>query len=217
MSINEELQSTNEELETSKEELQSLNEELSTVNNQLATKVEELETQHADLKNLVSATDVATVCLDRDNRIRWFTPTATRVIRFTQADTGRPVSDFAHDFDRDDLVDVARQVLRTLTPVSDEVNSTDGRTYLRRVLPYRTDDDRIAGVVITFVDISERKRSEVALAESEQRLRELAKGLEKQVEHRVSALRVLHDITVGANEAKSFDAAVGAALERLPF
>ncbi|MFO0791419.1 MAG: chemotaxis protein CheB [Pirellulales bacterium] len=213
MSINEELQSTNEELETSKEELQSLNEELSTVNNQLAAKVEELETQHADLKNLVGATNVATVCLDRDIRIRWFTPAATRVIRLSEADAGRPLSDFAHDFDHDDLGEVTRQVLRTLVSVEDEVTCHDDRTYLRRVLPYRTEDDHIGGVIITFVDISERKRSEVALAKSEQQLRELAKSLEKQVEHRIGALRVFHDVTMAANEAKSFEAAVSAALE----
>jgi two-component system CheB/CheR fusion protein len=215
MSINEELQSTNEELETSKEELQSLNEELTTVNGQLAAKVEELETQHADLKNLVSATDVATVCLDRDKLIRWFTPAAIRVIRLNEADVGRSLSDLSHDFDRDDLEEVTGQVLRTLVPVQDEITCADDRTYLRRVLPYRTDDDHIAGVIITFVDISQRKRTELALAESERRHRDLAKSLEQQVEHRISALKVLHDVTMAANEAKSVDGALKAALERI--
>jgi two-component system CheB/CheR fusion protein len=215
MSINEELQSTNEELETSKEELQSLNEELTTVNSQLASKVDELETQHADLRNLVNATDMATICVDRDNRIRWFTPAATRVIRLNETDAGRSLSDLSHDFDRDDLTVVTRQVLKTLVPVEDEVTCPHERTYLRRVLPYRTEDDRIAGVIITFVDISERKRAEIALAESERRLRELAKSLEQQVEHRISALKVLHDITMAANEARSVDAAIKAALERI--
>jgi two-component system CheB/CheR fusion protein len=215
MSINEELQSTNEELETSKEELQSLNEELSTVNNQLASKVEELESQHADLKNLVAATDVATICLDRDKRIRWFTPAATRVIRLNEADAGRSLSDLSHDFDRDELTDVAGQVARTLLPVQDEVTCHDGRTYIRRVLPYRTEDDHIAGIIITFIDISERKHTELALAESERRHRELARSLEQQVEHRIRTLKVLHDVTMAANEARSVDAALKAALERI--
>jgi two-component system CheB/CheR fusion protein len=215
MSINEELQSTNEEMETSKEELQSLNEELSTVNNQLATKVEELETQHADLKNLVSSTDVATVCVDREHHIRWFTPAATRVIRLNESDAGRPLSDFSHDFDIDDLTQVTNQVLKTLMPVHDEVTGHHGRTYLRRVVPYRTEDDRIAGIIITFVDITERKKSEIALAESERRQRELARSLEHQVENRTQAVRVLHEITKSANEATTFDAAVSYSIERI--
>jgi two-component system CheB/CheR fusion protein len=215
MSINEELQSTNEELETSKEELQSLNEELSTVNNQLSTKIEELETQHADLKNLIGATNIATVCLDRESRIRWFTPAATRIFRLSETDIGRSLSDFAHDFEQDDLIELSDRVLRTLTSVADEVTSHEGQTYLRRIIPYRTSDEHIGGTVLTFVDISERKKSEMALAESEHQLRELTRSLQEQVDHQVSAIRVLHDITMASNEAKSFDAAINAALERI--
>jgi len=213
--INEELRSTNEELERSKKELQSLNQELTAVNNQLAAKVKQLETQHADLKNLVAATDVATVCLDRDLHIRWFTPAAIRAIRLTGDDSGRPISDLGHDFSQEDLVDVSRVVLRTLKHVEDEVATHDSRTFLRRVFPYRTADHYIGGVMITFVDITERKNSELALATSEKRLRDLAKSLEEQVKHRVSALELLHDITMAANEAKTFDSAVKAALERI--
>ncbi|QDU36859.1 Aerobic respiration control sensor protein ArcB [Maioricimonas rarisocia] len=164
MSINEELQSTNEELETSKEELQSLNEELTTVNNQLAAKVDELETRNADLTNLIAATDVATICLDTDLCIRWFTPAAREIVRLSESDKGRPLSDLSHDLTDDDLPRVAGTVLSKLTPAEAEVTCHDDRHYLRRVSPYRTDDNRICGVVITFVDITERQRREHDLA-----------------------------------------------------
>src|SRR4051812_16824693 len=109
-SVNEELQSTNEELKTSQEELRLVNAKLLGLNNQLAAKIKELETQHADLKNLVAATDVATICLDRDFQIRWFTPAAGRVIRLTEHDCGRPLTDFSHDFAVEDLLEISRKV-----------------------------------------------------------------------------------------------------------
>ncbi|HUG91844.1 MAG TPA: chemotaxis protein CheB, partial [Planctomycetaceae bacterium] len=169
MSINEELQSTNEELETSKEELQSLNEELSTVNSELAAKVEELESKHADLENLVAATDMATICLDTELAIRWFTPAAQHVVRLKPADMGRPLFHLADDFADSDLVPLAQRVLESLTPVEDEVTCRDGRTFLRRITPYRA-ENRIGGVVITFIDISSRRTSEQSLRASEERL-----------------------------------------------
>ncbi|REK09069.1 MAG: PAS domain S-box protein [Planctomycetota bacterium] len=166
MSINEELQSTNEEIETSKEELQSLNEELSTVNGQLAAKVDELETKHADLENLLAVTNVATIFLDTELAVRFFTPSAQNVIRLRAADRGRALADLSHDFKNNDLPEVAQRVLDKLTPAEDEVTCEDGRVYLRRVTPYRTDDHRIGGVVITFVDISEQKTAANALADA---------------------------------------------------
>ena len=166
MSINEELRSTNEELETSKEELQSLNEELHTVNDQLATKVAELESKNADLENLQEATDIATICIDTDLRVRWFTPATAHVIRLQPSDKGRPISDFAHDFAQDDLVETAEQVLRKLTPIENEAACTDGRTFMRRLTPYRMEDHRIGGVVVTFIEITHRKRSEQAVVEA---------------------------------------------------
>lgn len=170
MSINEELQSTNEELETSKEELQSLNEELPTVNAQLASKVEELETKHADLENLIAVTNVPTVCLDVDLAVRWFTPATQQLIRLKPTDRGRPLGDVAHDFVENDLLNVAQRVLHELTPVSDEVDCQGDRTFLRRITPYRADERRIGGVVITFWDVTQRKRDEQALRQSEQQL-----------------------------------------------
>ncbi len=178
MSINEELRSTNEELETSKEELQSLNEELHTVNDQLATKLGELESKNSDLENLQAATDIATICLDTELRLRWLTPSAASVIRLKRADVGRPISDFAHDFARDDLVAAAETVLRKLTLTEDEVACNDGRVFLRRVTPYRT-DNRIGGVVITFIDVSQRKRDQQAVYDA----KELAEKIIDTVGH----------------------------------
>ncbi|MEP3927310.1 chemotaxis protein CheB [Rhodopirellula bahusiensis] len=171
MSINEELQSTNEELETSKEELQSLNEELSTVNMQLAAKVRELETKHADLENLISATNVATICLDTELLIRWFTEAAGKVIRVKPADIDRPLADLQNDFSANDLIDDCRQVLQTLQPVERESPCIDGRTFIRRVVPYRVETHRIGGLVITMLDISSRIAREQELWASEEKLR----------------------------------------------
>ena len=163
MSMNEELQSSNEELETSKEELQSLNEELSTVNNQLQDKVEQLDQAHNDLLNLLNSTDIATLFLDPELRIQQFTPATGKLLKLIDSDTGRVINTFATDFTGSDLLDDARQVLEKLTPVENEIHSADGHDYLRRSQPYRTADNRIEGVVINFIDITERVKSEAQL------------------------------------------------------
>jgi two-component system CheB/CheR fusion protein len=162
MSANEELNSANEELRTSKEELQSLNEELGAVNSQLQGKVEELEKANDDIANLLHCTDVAIVFLDAGRRIKLFTPGATRMFNLTAADTSRPLSDIAPKVTDPDLQRDAQGVLRDLTPREAEVRSDDGHWYIRRVAPYRTRDDRIDGVVIIFVDITERRQGEAA-------------------------------------------------------
>jgi two-component system CheB/CheR fusion protein len=159
MSMNEELQSANEELETSKEELQSLNEELSTVNNQLQDKVQELETANNDMANLLNCTDIATVFLDAAFRIKRFTPAATKLFNLIASDTGRAVGDITPRFSDPELLGDAQQVLRQLTPQEKEVSTADGRWWVRRIMPYRTRDNRIDGVVITFVDVTERKKA----------------------------------------------------------
>ena len=159
-SINEELQSTNEELETSKEELQSLNEELTTVNSQLQAKIEELESTSNDLSNLLSSTNIAVVFLDTSLRVRRFTPAMRDLLELIPSDVGRPVEHLAQKFTGGHLVQDAQAVLDTLVPLEAEICSNSGRFYIRRILPYRTTDNRIAGVVVTFFDISERKRAE---------------------------------------------------------
>jgi two-component system CheB/CheR fusion protein len=159
MSMNEELQSANEELETSKEELQSLNEELTTVNNQLHDKVDELESANNDMANLLNCTDVATVFLDPELRIKRFTPAATDLFNFVALDLGRPLGDITARFADLDLVGDIQQVLRQLAPREKEVSSQEGRWWSRRVVPYRTRDNRVEGVVITFVDVTERKQA----------------------------------------------------------
>jgi PAS domain S-box-containing protein len=158
-SMNEELQSANEELETSKEELQSLNEEMTTVNNQLQEKVGELEKTNNDLANLLSCTDIATVFLDAAFRIKLFTPTATKLFNLIASDLGRPVGDITLRFSDPELLGDAQQVLQRLIPREKEVTTADGSWWSRRIMPYRTRDNRIDGVVITFVDITERKRA----------------------------------------------------------
>jgi len=161
LSINEELQSANEELETSKEELQSLNEELNTLNNELRSKVETVEQTNNDLNNLLASTEIATIFLDLDCRVRWFSPAIKQVMRLIASDVGRPISDLSSTVTGSDLEGAAQQVLESLTPVETEVVSEQGKTYIRRVLPYRTSDNRIDGIVVTFVDITEHKKSEL--------------------------------------------------------
>jgi two-component system CheB/CheR fusion protein len=162
-SANEELQSTNEELTTSKEEMQSLNEELNTVNAELQMKVDELNATSNDMKNLLNSTDIATVFLDNALRVRRFTEQATKLIKLIPGDIGRPVTDLATNLLYPALADDAREVLRTLVPVEKSLASRDGAWFAMRLLPYRTMDDRISGLVITFTDITAAKKLESQL------------------------------------------------------
>jgi two-component system, chemotaxis family, CheB/CheR fusion protein len=171
-SINEEYRSTSEELETSKAELQSINEELQTVNSELKIKLEAISRAHSDLQNLVAATDIGTLFLDAGLRIKRFTDRITELFRLTPADEGRPITDFAHQLQYEDLVKDARAVLADLTPIRREIRTRNERWFDLRIRPYRTVDDKIDGVVLTFLDVSERHKAEQALRESEQRLRQ---------------------------------------------
>jgi two-component system CheB/CheR fusion protein len=158
-SANEELQSTNEELETSREELQSVNEELLTVNNELQKKLEELSHANNDLTNLLNSTDIGTVFLDNDLCIKRFTPSVARLVNLIASDVGRPIGDIVTQVIDDTLVEQAREVLRSLVFRESEVNTRDGRTYLRRILPYRTVENMIDGVVVTFVNVTEAREA----------------------------------------------------------
>ena len=159
-STNEEIQSTNEELTTSKEEMQSLNEELQTVNTELQGKLDELSRSNNDMKNLLNSTDVATLFLDKELNVRRFTTQATKIINLIPGDIGRPITDLSSDLIYPELPEDAREVLRKLGFTEKPVSSRDGRWFTVRIMPYRTLDDRIDGVVITFWDISVAKALE---------------------------------------------------------
>ena len=159
-STNEEMQSTNEELTTSKEEMQSLNEELQTVNAELQGKVDELSRSNNDMKNLLNSTDIATLFLDGELNVRRFTTQATKIIQLIPGDVGRPITDLASDLIYPELTADAREVLRKLGFSEKPITTRDGRWFTIRIMPYRTLDDRIDGVVITFLDISVAKTLE---------------------------------------------------------
>jgi len=158
--INEELRSNSEELETSKEELQSLNEELTTVNQELREKIEELGRVNSDLQNLMSSTDIGTVFLDRGLQIRRYTARAQELFNITPRDIGRPLEHFTHKLDYTALTQDAEAVLETLHGREREVRSADGCWYLARLLPYRTIDDKVDGIVLNFVDITVHRQAE---------------------------------------------------------
>jgi two-component system CheB/CheR fusion protein len=162
-SANEELQSTNEELTTSKEEMQSLNEELQTVNAELQSKVEELTLANSDMKNLLDSTDIATLFLSKDLRVRRFTAAAQRIFKLIATDVGRPLSDIVTDLDYPDLQDDVQEVLQSLSQSTEEIPTRDDRWYQVKVMPYRNLDDVIDGVVVTFTDITKAKALESRL------------------------------------------------------
>jgi two-component system CheB/CheR fusion protein len=162
-SANEELQSTNEELTTSKEEMQSLNEELQTVNAELQAKVDEFSRVSNDMKNLLNSTDIATLFLDSDLNVRRFTPHTAKIIKLIPTDVGRPVTDLVSDLSYPELPADAKEVLRTLVFIEKPIAASDGRWFTVRIMPYRTLDDRIDGVVITFADITVAKTLEAEL------------------------------------------------------
>ena len=204
--MNEELRSASEELETSREELQSINEELVTVNQEMKSKVDELAHTNSDLQNLMASTSIATVFLDRNMEITRYTPSLTGAFYVIPSDVGRPLAHIKHRLDYPSLLDDAAGVLRTLLPAEREVTSDDHRWYLARLQPYRTPEDQIAGVVITFVDVTERKRIERALEadlEVSERLRKTSErlvpegGMQALYDEIVDAAVVITDAATG--------------------
>ena len=162
-STNEELQRTNEEMETSKEEMQSLNEELTTVNAEMQSKVEDLSRTNDDMQNLLNNRDVATLFMDASLHIKRYTEQARGLINLIPTDIGRPLGDLVSSLAYDRLVADCHEVLRTLTPIVAEVQTRDGHWYLMRIIPYRTAENVIDGVVVTFVDINPVKAAEKSL------------------------------------------------------
>ena len=165
-STNEEMQSTNEELTTSKEELQSMNEEMQTVNHELRVKVDELSRTNNDMKNLLDSTDIATLFLDDDLRVRRFTSQATKIIKLIPGDIGRPITDLSSSLVYPGLVGDVQEVLRTLIFAEREIASRDGRWFTVRIMPYRTLEDMIDGVVMTFTDVTVSRTLEMKLRET---------------------------------------------------
>ncbi|MGB6285158.1 MAG: chemotaxis protein CheB [Xanthobacteraceae bacterium] len=235
-SVNEELQSSNEELETAKEEMQSINEELQTVNAEMAHKNDALTRSNSDLKNLFDSTEIATIFLDNDLRIKSVTPRMIDIFQLRDTDRGRPIADFVTALDYAGLVDDAGMVLRNLSFVEKEVGLRDKRlTFLMRIRPYRTVDNMIDGVVVTFVDISERRRSSdqrtVLIQELNHRVKnslatvqsiaaqtfrftETPEAFQQTFEARLMALAKTHDLlTKGEWETASLRALLIAELE----
>jgi two-component system, chemotaxis family, CheB/CheR fusion protein len=163
-STNEELQSTNEELTTSKEEMQSLNEELQTVNIELQSKIAEYMVASNDMKNLLNSTDIATLFLDKELNIRRFTDTITKLFKLRPTDIGRPFTDMVTDLQYPEIANHALEVLRTLVFKETDISTIDRLWFTVRIMPYRTHDDHIDGLVLTFIDITKAKRTEAELA-----------------------------------------------------
>jgi two-component system, chemotaxis family, CheB/CheR fusion protein len=209
VSVNEELQSTNEELETSKEELQSVNEELNTVNQELASKVDELHQSNADLRNLFESTQIATVFLDRHMVIRSYTPAVRSIFNLISGDRGRPITDIAHQLKGVDLRADIQKVFDERKPLERSVRRGGGDAYyLMRVLPYRTVDDAIDGVLITFVDVSEviaaEEQQRMLVAELNHRVRNMLQvviGLANQTLHRSADLESFDKAFMGRMQA----------------
>ena len=186
-STNEELQRTNEELTTSTEEMQSMNEELHTVNQELTTKVDELSLASDDMSNLLNSTDIATLFLDNELKVRRFTTQAASIVKLLPGDAGRPITDLANVFNTPALADDAREVLRSLVTSEVRLPTQDGRWLRVRTMPYRTQDHRIDGVVITFTDISVSKALEATL-------REALAVLQSRVKDQAAELGAAHNL-----------------------
>lgn len=170
-STNEELQSTNEELTTSKEEMQSLNEELQTVNVELQSKISDLMSANNDMKNLLNSTDIATLFLDKELNIRRFTDQLTNIFKLRPTDTGRPFTDMVSDLQYPEMKTHAEEVLRTLVFKETDIETHDQRWFTVRIMPYRTLNDNIDGLVITFIDKTMAKVVEIQLQKANEELR----------------------------------------------
>lgn len=198
--MNEELRSAAEELETSKEELQSINEELRTVNQELKIKIEETTLTSNNLQNLINSTEIGTIFLDRSFRIALFTPSAQNIFNLIPADFGRPLSDITNKLDYADLLPNAETVLDKLITLEREVCTTENKIFLMRMVPYRTAEDRINGVVITFVDITASKQTEVLLKENMDELTRFNKAMVSRESRMIELKKEVNELLRRLNE-----------------
>ena len=192
-SMNEELQSANEELETSKEELQSINEELQTVNAELNARDEELSRANSDIANLLESTQIPTVFLDRSLSIKSFTPAAKDLFRLVESDTGRPITHVRTRFQSDTVQKDAERVMRTLGTIERQIASNNDQRYIMRMMPYRTVDNVIAGVVITFADVTRITAAEARINELTHDLRNRIQSLETLVNMLPVGILIIED------------------------
>lgn len=187
--INEELRSTTEELETSKEELQSVNEELTTVNYELKDKVEEVGNTNLDLHNLMNSIEVSSIFLNRDLQIKRFTSPTLKLFNIIPQDVGRPLAHLTHRLDYKNLSADAGEVLQTLKPFEHEIKSEDERWHCVRIVPYRTANEEIDGVLITFEDITERRQAKDALKDADRRKDEFLATLAHELRNPLAPIR----------------------------
>lgn len=216
LSMNEELQSANEELEATTEELRSLNEELTTVNQQLKEKIGQVQAAHDDLQNFFASTKLATIFLDEALCIERYTPSAGQLLRLDQSDIGRPLTDLNRPLLTPTLAEQARQVLDRLSPIEREVATDDDRWFIQKALPYRTEHNRIEGVVLTFTEISDLKRVNRRLATRERQQAVVARlGMQALAEHDLDALldrtvrQVAHTLEADFAKVLELDADTG--------
>lgn len=179
---NEELIAANEELQSTNEELQSVNEELYTVNTELQLKIEEVTTINNDIDNLLKSTGIGTIFLDSELRIRKFTPAIEEHFSLVEADVGRPINNFTTNIEDENVLRDAKVVLKNLRPIEREIVSKDGKNFLMCILPYRTSENSIKGIVITFVDIFE-------VVNAREEVLKLNKSLENNVAKRTTELK----------------------------
>jgi two-component system CheB/CheR fusion protein len=215
--VNEELRSSTEELETSKEELQSVNEELTTVNQELKIKVEELRLTNNDFQNFINATNIPTIFLDRSLRVKFSTSRAQDIFNLLPTDVGRRLSDITTKLTYPALLDDATHVLEQLHTIHREVRTHDGDLFLVRVLPYRTSDDRIEGVVLTFIDVTALRQAEAEVLASEERLRLLIDSASDYAIFTIDRDGLIESWNTGAERIWGYRAAeiVGQAFEQL--
>jgi len=198
--MNEELRSAAEELETSKEELQSINEELRTVNQELKVKIEETSLTSNNLQNLINSTNIGTIFLDRSFRVVLFTPAVRNIFNLIPADYGRPLSDITNKLEYHDLLHDAETVLDKLVTAEREVITTEKKAFLMRISPYRTTEDRINGVVITFVDITARKEAEQLLHDNMEELTRFNRAMVSRETRMIELKKEINDLCMRLGE-----------------